>query len=140
MSLDAVEERLRSALAGTSSLHLAVLFGSAARGTMRVDSDIDIGILPRDSEMPLAEELDLQLALCRVAGREVDLVRLDNAGTVLRFQIARDGRALFEAHPWAHSRFVAAAAAAYFDFAPALAIAQERFRRRLAASSGSSRS
>ena len=86
-----VLDRLIAVLREGSSLRLALLFGSAARDGLRPDSDLDIGILPSDPKMPLHTELDLQSRLERVAGCPVDLVRLDRASTVLKWQAARDG-------------------------------------------------
>ena len=72
-------------LAG-AGVELAVLFGSAASGRLRPDSDIDIGILCSVGwELDLAGELALGAELERVFGREVDLVRLDVGSTLLRF-------------------------------------------------------
>ena len=114
-----------------------MLFGSTAKGTQRTDSDIDIGIVPEDPELSLAEELTLQTELNRVSGRPVDLVRLDRASTILRWQVVRYGRALVEAQPFAAARFRAEAAAEYLDFAPAFERAAENFRRVLTAGRGS---
>lgn len=109
-----------------------MLFGSAATGSMRQDSDIDIAIIPHDPSMTLADELTLQTELVRTAGRSVDLVRLDRAPTMVRWQVARHGRSLYQGAPFEASRFVAAATAEYLDFAPAFKRAAERFRKRLA--------
>jgi len=79
-ALDLIVAVLRSG----PPLRLAMLFGSTAKGTQRIDSDIDIGIVPEDPELSLAEELTLQTDLARVSGRQVDLVRLDRASTLLR--------------------------------------------------------
>jgi predicted nucleotidyltransferase len=118
-------------------LRLAMLFGSTAKGTQRIDSDIDIGIVPDDPELSLTEELTLQTELSRVSGRQVDLVRLDRASTLLRWQVVRYGRALVEAKPFAAARFTAETVAEYLDFAPAFERAAENFRRVLAAGRGS---
>jgi len=75
--------------------------------TQRIDSDIDIGIVPEDPELSLAEELTLQTDLARVSGHQVDLVRLDRASTLLRWQVVRYGQALIEATPFAAARFTA---------------------------------
>jgi predicted nucleotidyltransferase len=122
-----------AALHSGPPLRLAILFGSTAKGTQRGDSDIDIGIIPEDPEMSLAEELTLQTEMSRVSGRQVDLVRLDRASTILRWQVVRYGRPLFEAEPFAMARFTADAIAEYLDFAPAFEHAAEDFRRVLTA-------
>lgn len=131
--LETMLTALRSALAEGPRLRLAVLFGSFARREQRPDSDVDVAILPVDPELPLAAELDLQVALERASGRRVDLVRLDAASTLLRFRVAREGVLLLADPASEHPRFLAAAAAEHADFAPALAVAAERFRQRVAA-------
>jgi hypothetical protein len=68
-----------------------------------------------------------------VCGRTVDLVRLDKAPTLVRWQVVRYGHVLLENSPFAASRFVAASVAEYLDFAPAFERAAETFRRVLAA-------
>jgi predicted nucleotidyltransferase len=125
-----------AALRSGPPVRLAILFGSTARGTQRIDSDIDIGIVPKDPELPLNEELTLQTELGRVSGRQVDLVRLDRASTLLRWQVVRYGRALVEAEPFAAARFTADTVAEYLDFAPAFERAAENFRRVLTAGRG----
>jgi predicted nucleotidyltransferase len=129
-----------AALRGGPPVRLAILFGSTARGTQRIDSDIDIGIVPEDPELSLNEELTLQTELSRVSGRQVDLVRLDRASTLLRWQVVRYGRALVEAVPFAAARFTADTVAEYLDFAPAFERAAENFRRVLTAGRGTTAS
>jgi uncharacterized protein len=129
-ALDVIAATLR----GGPPLRLAMLFGSMAKGTQRIDSDIDIGIIPEDPDLSLAEELTLQTELGRVCKRQVDLVRLDRASTILRWQVVRHGRPLVEGERFAAARFAAEVAAEYLDFAPAFEHAAENFRRVLTGS------
>lgn len=100
-------------------VELAVLFGSAAKGTMRPDSDVDIGIVPAQ-EMSLRDRLDLGVALERALGRDVDLVVLDaEASSLLRFEAAK-GRPLYERVRGAWADFVSRALFAHDDFRPHL--------------------
>jgi predicted nucleotidyltransferase len=117
---------------GRAPLRLAALFGSGARDVLRADSDLDVGIVPRDPAMSLAEELRLQADLEKATGRTVDLVRLDRASTLLRWRAARDGIPLFHEAPRDWSRFVAHTGIEHGDFAPLYARTAERFRRRTA--------
>jgi predicted nucleotidyltransferase len=126
-------EDLMSALRAGPPLRLAIMFGSAARGAMHEASDVDIGIIPADPALSLAAELDLQVSLERVCGRPVDLVRLDRAPTLVKWQVARDAKVLLEGAPFEASRFIASAASEYLDFEPTFTEAAERFRKRLAA-------
>lgn len=75
--------------------HLTALyrFGSTERGTPRPDSDIDLALLLQEplSELrrfELAQELAIQLH------RDVDLVDLRTASTVVRMQIISTGTCL----------------------------------------------
>jgi uncharacterized protein len=69
------------------------LFGSAADDALRPDSDVDLAIYAR---APIARPtlLDLQEALARALGREVDLVDLAVAPTILQVQAIGEGRAI----------------------------------------------
>jgi hypothetical protein len=116
-------------------LRLAVLFGSAARGTARPGSDLDIGILPADPEIALFDELTLQARLAAVSGREIDLVRLDQALPMLRFRAAREGLVLVAETPLEWVRFRARASIEHADIGPRIQSAGELFRKRLAAGS-----
>jgi predicted nucleotidyltransferase len=135
-SPDALIDVLRTALAGGPPLRLALLFGSTARGRARPDSDVDLAILPVDREMPLRAELDLQATLERACGRTVHLVRLDQAGTLLKWEAARCGVPVVARSPTDHVRFVAAAALEHAEVGPALARAGAVFRDRLQSSLG----
>ncbi len=126
-NLDAIKQVLGSG----PPLRLAVLFGSGARGTLRPDSDVDIGIVPDDATLSLDAETDLQIALEQACGRPVDLVRLDKATTLLRGQVARDAQLLLEARPGEFGQFRVAATVEYLDFLPLYDSAAERFRQRL---------
>lgn len=112
-------------------LRLALLFGSAARGELRDDSDLDIGIVPQDADLTLADEVELQRRLEQASGRAVDLLRLDRANTFLLGQVARDAQPLVEARPGAFVRFRVRALSEWLDFKPDFDRAATVFRQRL---------
>jgi predicted nucleotidyltransferase len=125
-----VPSTARSLLA-SAGVEVAILFGSAASGKLRPDSDIDIGILS-GRDIGFDGELALGADLERVFGREVDLVRLDAASTLLRFEASR-GRCLYEARAGAFADFVARALLEYEDLRPILRRCAEGMFRRLKA-------
>lgn len=127
----ALGDRIRGVLAAGPPLRLAILFGSCAQGLVHPDSDVDIGIIPRDPELPLAAELDLQARLEHACGRQVDLVRLDRASTLLRWEAGRHAVLLVADPPHEFPRFVASAALEHADLMIVLGPAAERFRQRL---------
>jgi len=75
-------------------LQLAMLFGSAAAGHLRPDSDIDIAIYPRRSMSPRKrQQVADQIALA--TNRAVDLIDLSTAEGALLRQILHSGIVLF---------------------------------------------
>ena len=123
--------QLQSVLRNAPPLRLAVLFGSAAVGRNRSDSDIDVAILASESELDDRDELALVRQLTLTVKREVDLVRLENASTILKWQVATKGVPLVEGIPGEFARFQARAASEYIEYAPAHTYHGEVFRRRL---------
>lgn len=113
-------------------LRLAVLFGSFAKQRARANSDLDIAILPHDESLSLHAELDLAAQLALRTGREVDLVRLDQATMLLRWEVAKDGILLVADPSSEWLRFRVARASEHADMAEALDRAARRFRRRIA--------
>lgn len=108
-------ETLKRVLEKMPSVRLAVLFGSAARKTARLDSDVDVGILLEGEADPASP---LAVALERATGRSVDVVWLDRAPPLLRLEIARNALVLVERdrHSWADFR--ARAMIDWWDWAP----------------------
>ncbi|HEY7215832.1 MAG TPA: nucleotidyltransferase domain-containing protein [Thermoanaerobaculia bacterium] len=77
---------LREALRGRQDVHLAILFGSRARGRARPDSDVDLAVQGENLDV-LALARDLSLA----TRHEVDVVNLArDVGYPLLNAIARD--------------------------------------------------
>ena len=133
MGVDArIEQAIQQVLAVSPVAHFVAVFGSRAKGRSRTDSDLDIAWLPVDRGVSLGDELQLQASLTRATGIEVDLVRVDQASTLCRFEVARDGL-LVQGSRESFVRFRAEATAEYIDYEPVLREAGERFRRRLAA-------
>jgi predicted nucleotidyltransferase len=123
--------RLRTAIGAAPRVRLAVLFGSSVSGRTRPDSDVDVAILTCEFDPDDSFEVTLSRELTLAARTEVDLIRLENASTVLKWQIATGGVLLVEKSPHEFARFRARAASEYIEYAPALAYYGEVFRRRL---------
>lgn len=72
------------------SPRLVYLFGSAARGQLRPDSDFDLAVLTQ-MPFPPADRYRCSQDLGVTLNRDVDLVDLTNAPEALRIQIIRNG-------------------------------------------------
>ncbi len=82
-------------LSGVTGLAAAYLFGSAARGALRSQSDIDVAVLFEEGS-PRIDRLSLMADLSHGAGRDVDVVILNEAEPRLYHEIVRTGKILFE--------------------------------------------
>jgi predicted nucleotidyltransferase len=73
-------------------------FGSAARGEMRPDSDIDmlVEFLP-DAGIDLVDYAGLMLDLSRLLGRKVDLVSKNGLKPLIRSSVLQEARLLYAA-------------------------------------------
>ena len=129
-----LRDRLAHALSGDSTVRLAWLHGSRARGAARRESDIDVAVLLDDecAATPSAVK-DSIWRLAGALGREVpsdrlDLVLLNDAPALLRHRVIRDGVALFARSDAERVRFVLRTIREYQDMEPRL---REHTRRRV---------
>ena len=88
------------------------LFGSAAAGRLRADSDVDLAVLPLVPLEPLVR-WNLQEKLAGLLSRSVDLIDLRSASTVMRVQVIANGTLLYEGDAFARADFEATAFSAY---------------------------
>ncbi len=110
---------LRRVLASEEGVAYALVFGSAARGMLRPDSDVDVAIelrsgAPRDVHTLGALAARVESAV----QRGVDLVLLDEAQPPLAYRIFRDGQIIVEHDHAALARRKARAILEYLDFKP----------------------
>ena len=87
-------ERMREILSSFRPAAVYV-FGSAAAGRARSDSDLDLAILPAASIAP-SKLFEAKLQLAEAVGRDVDLIDLSASTTVLRKEVLAGGRLLYE--------------------------------------------
>jgi predicted nucleotidyltransferase len=106
---DQILSEIRRALPATIAVYV---FGSFAAGTPSASSDLDIAVLAPE---PLGAERRWQLAqtIAIALGRDVDLVDLRQASTVLRAQILGSSQLLFESDVAKRQEFEAVALGAY---------------------------
>jgi predicted nucleotidyltransferase len=104
----------------------AYQFGSTIRGGEGPLSDLDIAILVRDEQTPLAVDLlRVELLLAyelqkQLHVQQVDLITLNRQRLPLQYAILRTGRLIFETDPKYRIRFVQKVIQDYLDFQPTL--------------------
>ncbi len=85
-----IAELLRAEVADVIAVYR---FGSTARGDAGPDSDVDLAVLAR-APLPAVRRFEIQEALAARLGRDVDLVDLLGASTVMRMQVLSTGKLL----------------------------------------------
>jgi predicted nucleotidyltransferase len=109
IELGGVIELICCAIPSTVAVYV---FGSQATGTATTGSDVDIAVLAAEpiaasARWELAQTLAIQL------GKDVDLVDLRQASTVMRVQVLATGRLLLETDRRQRQEFEAVALGAY---------------------------
>ncbi len=97
---------------GKPGLRVLVLYGSRARGDAGPGADWDLAYLAGAEFEPL--RLYAQLATV-LANDRVDIVDLQRSNALLRFNVARDGRLIFESTAGAFDDFRIEAASFWYD-------------------------
>ncbi|MBC8588818.1 type VII toxin-antitoxin system MntA family adenylyltransferase antitoxin [Paratissierella segnis] len=72
----------------------AYIFGSYAQGKIRSDSDIDIAIYLENS-IDMETYFEIKISLMEACKREIDLVILNDATPLLKYEIYRNNILLF---------------------------------------------
>lgn len=93
MTTEELVALLERVLSGDARLRYALLFGSAATRGPDFARDIDIAISTR-TPLGLLDRMRLATELEAAVGKEVDVIDLDDASTLLRREVLRDGRDL----------------------------------------------
>jgi uncharacterized protein len=94
----------------------AYIFGSAASGRMHHASDVDLAVLVefgREKSFPF---LSFAASAEHACGRPVDLVLLNRAGEILKHQVRRYGRLIFERNTGMRKAFEIKGRKLYEDF------------------------
>ena len=111
-SFAVVKPLVEAIQARVEGLEAVYLFGSRARGDALPDSDLDLAILAARKMDPV-ERWKLQEDLASLGHRDVDLVDLRQASTVMRVQVLKDALLLLDLAPSARQAFEAFALGAY---------------------------
>lgn len=138
LTLEALIAKLHEAFAGFP-VSFAVVFGSAASGRLRDDSDLDVGVyvdsggaLEVEAEREVPWEADVQIALERAADRNVDLLILNRAPATVCSAALLTGRPIVIRDEQLYARYYLAVTNAAIDF-----LATEQEFREIAARSTS---
>jgi len=103
---------LKTIRAAVPGLVAVYQFGSTTDGTTHADSDLDLAVLAR-RPLPNLDRWELQEELAVRVGRDVDLVDLRSASTVMQAQVIDTADLLAEADRTARQEFEMQVCSAY---------------------------
>lgn len=87
-------EKCKNILVGYEDIVFAYIFGSYVQGKMRADSDIDIAIY-LEKKIDIDTYLEIKAYLSETFKREIDLIILNNATPLLKYEIYKNNILLF---------------------------------------------
>ncbi len=115
-------DRMRPVLAARPEIAVAWLFGSAARGTMRSDSDVDVGVVFVPGIEPTARErllVDLSSHLeAATQPHPIEVVALEEQGPVFVHRALVDGKRIVVNDEERRVEFEGNAHVRYLDWKP----------------------
>jgi predicted nucleotidyltransferase len=101
---------------------VAYLFGSYAKGIQTIKSDIDIAILLKETPQKMLDYyLRMTSKLSQVLKSEVDLIVLNTAPPLLKYQVIKHGKLIHSKDEEARIKFEAKTQDEYLDFSRAMA-------------------
>lgn len=113
-------------------VRFAYLWGSRAGGRARADSDYDFAVSMKLGRRALAPFLDLCADLSRALDTDdVDVTLLEDANTLVRYEVQRTGVLIFERDREARIAFECRARKEGWDEAPHWAVFDRHMARRL---------
>jgi predicted nucleotidyltransferase len=137
VTIEELTSRLTRVLRTRPEVRLAFLFGSSVSRGVDAARDIDIAVAFTRS-LTLLEQGAMASQLEQVTDREVDLIDLDQASTLLRWEVVRCGIPLFAREHGDLVEFRARVPLEYFDLQPFLEREAAGLRRALKESGWSS--
>lgn len=119
---DSTIHAIREVLDRDRRIQAAFLHGSAVKGCLRPDSDVDLALLPAPGQRITARErMEMAGELISVVGRPVDIGVMDHTNVVYEKEVATGGRCIYCRDEAYRDQFMAVALSLYV---------QLRFERR----------
>lgn len=105
------------------------LFGSQAEDRSRSDSDIDLAVVSASEIHP--KKVDILSELAEFGFCQVDLIFLDQADLVLKYEVVRLNKVIYQRPEFDKGGYYSMVLREYFDFYPYLEVQREAYKRRI---------
>lgn len=114
--MSALEQILIDFFANRADVLSVILFGSHAKNQQTAASDVDVAVLFTPENIPSAMTMiQLQQDLSDVLHQDVDLVALNSATPIFKYQIFKNGKVLTNKNPKFFTKFKIQSLFEYFD-------------------------
>lgn len=123
-------ESLKEIFAKYPDVLAVYLFGSYAEGREMEESDLDLAIIPKSSEIH-QKKLDILSDLARLGFCKVDLVFLDTDDIVVKYEAIRLNNLIYQTDEFDRGTYYSLILRQYFDFYHYLDIQREAYKRRM---------
>jgi predicted nucleotidyltransferase len=130
LSVPELRDNLSTIFQRYPEVQAVYLFGSYAQGTASERSDLDIGIVG-PLEALGKRKLEILGDLAQAGYDRVDVVMLDAADAVLRFEVVSRNCLLYARDDFDHGGYFSRNLREYFDFEPYLRVQRDALKRRL---------
>ena len=114
--LQGIVNKISALCSQESAIDAAYLFGSATTGKTRPVSDLDVAVLLDNASLDEFRLLSFLSSLERACGCRADVVILNRAGEVLKYEVRRSGRLVFERDSKRRKQFEILGRKTYEDF------------------------
>ena len=121
---------LAEVFGGYPDIQAVYLFGSRALRAGRVDSDLDLAVVPRNGAVR-GKKLVILTDLARFGFTDVDLVFLDTHDMVLKYEAIRHNRLVYQAADFDRGTMYSNVVRQYLDLKPRLDVQRRAYRQRL---------
>lgn len=123
-------QAIRSVFSQFEQVAAVYVFGSVAEGRRRAESDIDLGVVAVD-ETFADRKLDVLAALVDRGVENVDIVILNGADTVTRFEVVRHNELVYSTPVFDRGQYYSRVVRKYLDLQPHLERQREAYKRRV---------
>jgi uncharacterized protein len=114
--INVIKKEVASFCEAEPAIAAAYIFGSYAKGKGKKSSDVDVALLLYEKKITGFSTLDFNTMLEKQMGCKVDVVILNKANEVLKFEVRRQGVLIFERSDKYRKQFEVMSRKAYEDF------------------------
>lgn len=123
-------KKLKGIFAGYNEIKAAYLFGSYAEGKQSSDSDLDLGVLLEEGYSKMIK-LDILTKLTQNNFDHVDLVIINNASILVKYEVIKHNRLIYRSVDFDSSAFYSKTIRQYLDFKPYLEVQRMYLKERI---------